>query len=100
MSKLMYHATSQENLDSILSDGIRRGIDGVVYLCEKPVDAVKFLAIRLIRDIVVFAVRVDEDEMEESFDHNKNFFGCSAYMVSYDIPTSDIDLNKSFQYNL
>ena len=42
--KVYYHATSYENLGSILVDGIKASdIDGVVYMTEKEEDAIKFL---------------------------------------------------------
>lgn len=46
MLKSYYHATPFENLNSIFTKGILKGIDGVVYLTEKPDEAARFLAIR------------------------------------------------------
>ena len=89
-NKIMYHATPYENLISILDNGIRTGIDNVVYLTEKPEDAVKFLAVRLVEKILVCEVLVEESELLESYDHNERFFGCKVYMVNHSISSDDI----------
>ena len=73
-----YHATHKDNLGAILTTGLKPGIDGYTYLCKDPVDAAKFVFIRGIRDIVVFEVDLDEDEVEETFDHSEGFFKCKA----------------------
>lgn len=39
-----YHATPYENLESILENGIKRGVDGVVYLTEGRDEAMRFFA--------------------------------------------------------
>ena len=42
-----YHAATPEIMEKIVNSGvIRRSWDGVVYLCDNAVDAVKFVAIR------------------------------------------------------
>lgn len=47
MRKRYYHAATPEIMRKIVADGaIKRGWDGYVYICEKPEDAVKFVAIR------------------------------------------------------
>ena len=51
--KYYYHATRMENLHSIMLSGLNPGVDGLVYMCEKPEDAIKFLAIHGYRDILV-----------------------------------------------
>ena len=85
-----YHATSIECAVGILGDEkIRKSIDGGVYLCKTAKDAVKFAAF-CTSNIVVFEVRVDESKVEESFDHNKEFFGCDAYIYFGDIPLSQV----------
>lgn len=101
MSRItMYHATNFENLSSILSKGILRGCDGLVYLCDNKEDAAKFVAIRGIENIAVLGVRIDEKDVEESFDHSYRFFKCRAYTTNKDIPSDKILLNDIFQYNL
>lgn len=82
----LYHATKYENLISILDKhAILKGCDGVVYLADSPDNAAKFVAIRGVKDILVIEVFLEEERVEESFDHNQNFFKCKAYMFHDDI---------------
>lgn len=37
-----YHATPYENLESILENGIKKRVDGVVYLTEGKDEAMRF----------------------------------------------------------
>ena len=90
MTKTYYHATSFENLESIMDQGLHRGCDGVVYLTEKPDEAVRFLAIRGCSKILVLGVELEEDLVDESFDHSEAFFKCRAYTYSDDIPADEI----------
>lgn len=90
LRKTYYHATEEKNFDSILEKGILKGIDGVVYVCEKPEEAARFLAIRGIKTIFVFEVHIEESFISESFDHNERFFRCKAYMYSKDILREEI----------
>ncbi len=98
LKKTYYHATEQKNFDSICEKGILKGIDGVVYVCEKPEEAVRFLAIRGINSIFVFEVHIEESFISESFDHNERFFKCKAYMYSKDILSEEII--SCFKYEL
>lgn len=76
----MYHATSYDNLISIMDNGIiTNNIEGLVYLCEKPEEAVRFPYMHLVRDIVVFEVEVNKKNIVETFDHSETFFKCRAY---------------------
>lgn len=90
MTKTYYHATPFENLNSIMSQGIRKGCDGVVYLTEKPGEAVRFVAIRGYMKILVLGIEIEEEFIEESFDHSEAFFKCRAYMYKGDIPADEI----------
>ena len=47
-----------ENLIPIMDQGINPGPDGLVYMCEKPEDSVKFLAVRGYRDILVCKIKI------------------------------------------
>ena len=91
MRKTYYHATPFSNLGSILENGIHRSMEGIVYLTTKPGDAVKFIAIRGHREILVCQVSLDEELVEESFDHNEAFFKCRAYGYSGDILPHEIE---------
>lgn len=42
-----FHATTHENAEKIMQDGvIRKGMDGGVYICKQPLEAARFVAIR------------------------------------------------------
>lgn len=93
MKKSYYHATPFENLGSIFEKGICKGYDGVVYLTEKPEEAVRFVAIRGCKKILVIEVRVEEDMVSESFDHSQLFFKCRAYSYPNDISIDEFGSN-------
>ena len=82
MTKTYYHATPFENLVSIMDQGIRKSRDGVVYLTEKPEEATRFVVIRGHVDILVCEVQIEENMVEETFDHSEAFFKCRAYGYS------------------
>ena len=77
--KKMYHATSFENLGSILEKGLLPSAEGIVYLTETQEEAPRFVAIRGMSNILIVECKVDESKIEEQFDHNENFFKCKAY---------------------
>ena len=85
MLKSYYHATPFENLNSILKKGILTGCDGVVYLTENPDEAARFVAIRGHKKILVIEVELEEEMVEESFDHSMIFFRCRAFTYPQDI---------------
>lgn len=90
MTKTYYHATPFENLESIMDQGIHKSRDGVVYLTEKPEEATRFVFIRGYVDILVLEVQVEENMVEETFDHSEAFFHCRAYGYSKDITPDEI----------
>ena len=90
MIKTYYHATSFENLESIMNQGLHKGCDGVVYLAEKPEEAVRFIVIRGCKKILVLGIELEEALVDESFDHNEAFFKCKAYTYADDIPADEI----------
>ena len=97
--KTYYHATPIENLQSIINEGIKRNnLEKVVYLCEKPEDAAKFLRVHLCEHFVVIPVKVHERFIEESFDHSYQFFKCRAFMYHKDIPVSNINIDEILEY--
>lgn len=73
MKDTYYHATPYENLVSIVVDGIKSGMEGVVYLTKERDDALKFLAIRGCHDILIVEVLIDSEKVEETFDHSLQF---------------------------
>lgn len=77
-----YHATPYSNLHNILSDGLQPGPDGLVYMCETPVDALKFLVVRGYKDLLVVEIKIYknmEKNVIETFDHSERFFKCRAF---------------------
>lgn len=98
MRKTYYHATPFSNLNSILESGIRKGTDGVVYLTTEPKDAVKFVAIRGCREVLVCQVSIEENLIAESFDHNEAFFGCRAWTYGEDIPPDLIEEFTKYEW--
>lgn len=93
MTKSYYHATPFENLGSIFKKGILKGHDGVVYLTEKPEEAVRFLAIRGYKKILVIEVEIEEDMVAESFDHSQAFFRCRAFAYPENISIDEFGDN-------
>ena len=80
--RYLWHATSEENLSSILENGLRPGDDGQVYLCEQPKEAIRFVLFRNLKAIATIKIAVseeDEPNIKESFDHSIEFFQCRAY---------------------
>ena len=81
MRKKYYHAAIPETMEKIIADGVvKRGWDGCVYLCEKPQDAAKFVAIRGHDEVAVIEVILPANKVKESFDHSAQFFQCKAFM--------------------
>jgi RNA:NAD 2'-phosphotransferase (TPT1/KptA family) len=60
----LYHATPVENVTSILADGIRPGRSGEVHLANRPEWAAGFVEPHVDSEVFVFAVNVDEIDME------------------------------------
>lgn len=96
-----YHATTLENMEKIAETGaIKKSWDGVVYLCKNPIDACKFLTIRGLRNISVIEVDLNENEVEESFDHSQVFFKCRAYMHEGDIALTGRENVEEYEFDI
>lgn len=94
-----YHAAPPKTMNKILEDGmIKASWDGGVYLCKKPEEAVRFVAIRGYKKIAVIEVELDEDEVMESYDHDPEFFGCKAYIYQYHIKIPENARIKMYEY--
>lgn len=96
MTKSYYHATDMANLDSIMEKGLLKNkYEGIIYLTDDPIDAVKFLPLRGVKNILVIEVGIKEELVEEQFDHNETFFKCKAYGYPDGIPSDEfIELRK------
>lgn len=89
--KKMYHATKLSNFWSILDNGLKPGVDGIVYLAETREDALKFISIRTFNEpVLVLEVEVDETDIQETFDHSYSFFQCRAFGYPETIPCEQI----------
>lgn len=96
-----YHATTTENMEKIAATGIiRKSWDGVVYLCTDPIDACKFLVLRGLRKMCVIETELNEEDVEESFDHSQAFFKCRAYMHRGDIQFMGTEKVEEFTFNI
>lgn len=86
-----YHATSEYAFYKIINEGIKTGFDGIVYLADSKENALKFISFRLINEpIYVLEVELNENEVEETFDHSYKFFKCKAYGYAKNIPFNKI----------
>lgn len=98
--KTYYHATAIENLSSILENGLKAGNQGCVFMTENEEEAVRFLAIRLVPEIVTFKIKVykkDYDKVQETFDHSQQFFQCKAFGYFGDISAENITASRKYQ---
>ena len=93
MRKKYYHAAIPETMEKIIADGVvKRGWDGCVYLCEKPQDAAKFVAIRGHDEVAVIEVILPANKVKESFDHSVQFFQCKAFIYVQDQFNDDYEV--------
>lgn len=84
-----YHGTSYTNLLKIIEDGkIKKSMEGIVYLAKTKEDALRFVALRyMTEDIAIIELELDDNKIEETFDHNQNFFKARAFGYEGDIST-------------
>lgn len=99
--KKFYHATTIEKLPIILNEGLRAdlNIEGIVYLCEKPEDAAKFMMVRGYKDFIVLECELDEREVVEQFDHSQSFFKCRCWGLSRNVKPNEFTM-KVRRYGL
>lgn len=91
--RYLWHATSLDCALNIVKTGIQPGTSGIIYMCEEPLDAAKFLYIRGVKEIVVFKIKVYKNEEEhffETFDHSEKFFKCRCFGTDRPIPIDRI----------
>ena len=94
----LYHGTNYKNLSSILAKGLKKSIEGGVYLTDSKKSAVAWTAIRVVASggdtILVCEVDVDEEKLELGCDHSpmmQEIFGCGeSYLYRDDISTDKI----------
>lgn len=101
--KTFYHATSKENIASILCNGLIAGNQGCVFMTENEDEAVRFLLLRQIPEIVTIKIKVykeDYDKVQETFDHNYRFFKCKAFGYFGDISVENISASRIYKNTL
>lgn len=90
--KKFYHATPYSNLCGVLCNGLKTGVDKVIYLAETKEAALKFICIRCFDPILVIEVELDETQVEESFDHSHSFFQERAFVYPNNIPADKLGM--------
>lgn len=86
MLKKYYHAASKWTMYNIIHSGvIRTGTLGDIYFCEKPEDAMKFVAIRGYEEVDVIEFELPEEKAKESFDHSFEFWKCRVFTYDKNI---------------
>jgi hypothetical protein len=78
LSAKLYHATFPENADKICAEGIKPGIDGLVYMCESVDSTIPFLALRGADRLTVIEITtaaLDINKIDIGMDHSPAFFG-------------------------
>jgi RNA:NAD 2'-phosphotransferase (TPT1/KptA family) len=104
LPKILWHATDYENLVSIMHEGLKPDkLENAVFFTDTPSGSAKFLLIRGVKHIISIPVetrKLDKSKIQESFDHNENFFQTRAWMYLEHIPASKINTNKIMVYDL
>lgn len=96
-----YHAAPKETMIKIVGEGvIKKSWDGMVYLCKEAVDSCKFLVVRGMKEMSVIEVELDENKVEESYDHSEYFFKCKAYMHNGDIKLTGNENIRNYSFDL
>lgn len=96
-----YHAAPRETMVKIAGEGIiKKSWDGMVYLCKEAVDSCKFLIMRGMKEMSVIEIELDENEVEESYDHSEVFFKCKAYMHNGDIKLTGKERIWDYSFNV
>ena len=97
---ILYHATAERNLANILEQGIKSNYDGV-YLADSAKLAMSFILLRGETRVVMFEIDVPDNLVQESFDHNEQWFktqlqldSCRCFIYPDDIPVGMIDEQK------
>ena len=95
--RVYYHATPYDNLMDVLLHGIKPSMDGLVYMCEKEDEAVRFLAVRGVPKVVTFKVKIKPgDEVIETFDHSFEFFRCRSYGFVGAVKEDQVEVSKQW----
>lgn len=60
----LYHATDKENVFYIIAEGLKTGIDGYIYFCKNPDDALAYAYMynKTRRQVAVIPIEFTEEE--------------------------------------
>ena len=107
MEKTLYHGTPKNNIFSIMREGIRAGIDGIVYFCETPGDSLRYMwlyaAATKTREFAVIPVTFTNEElanMGKNVDNSAELPTAYAYYGNITADRIPKDLNEILLYVL
>lgn len=102
-SQMLYHYTKKENLEAICREGIKPGMDGLVYMCTTVEEVQAFASVHLLTTppgetipiIQINPNKLDPNKLGLGTDHNPKFFGFD-YTIVYQgkIPQSAFIFNE------
>ena len=61
---VLYHATAKHNVFSIMSEGLKPGVDGLVYFCANVDDACWYAMIHNVDPVAIIRVELTPEEMD------------------------------------
>ena len=95
--RTLYHGTAIENLSSILTNGLKKGCEGGVYLTDSKESAIAWTAIRIqhmSKTLLVIEVEVEDENLQPGVDHSpamQTIFGAGESIFHEgDIPYSNV----------
>ena len=100
MTKYYYHYTDVKNDEAIMKEGLT----GTTFLCENAQDCLLFAHVYSFgqtRDVFVYKINAEvvEKDLEESFDHNPDYFKCQVFTYEDTIDPSDISILGGWTLN-
>lgn len=100
--KTLYHGTSEDNFNKIISEGvIKTSFDGYIYCCETEEDVLKFMYIRNFnrKPCIILELQIPEEDVTETFDHSQAFFQCRCFGITKPVPFDDVVDCKKFVFD-
>lgn len=106
IQKYYYHATKEKNLGSILSQGLKPGFDGLVYMADTEQNAVQFISLRVYgtdENIIVIQINTEELDkslFDEGYDHSPEFFKGDVKTYAGIIPSESFEGITTYTKNV
>lgn len=100
----LYHATKMSNLLGIMDEGLKPGIDGLIYFTTEHHHSVNWIDMGNIDGEDILCVRVstamlDSKKIDDGYDHSPTFFkGITVKTYADTIPFEDLDQRFIRQY--